>query len=346
MSTSPSFLRDLVARAVQAGGGEIRSVCSAVPRELIEAFGLDVRRMLPPGTVASESRGESLSSPSVCAWCKSALGSAEAGVLWVGAATCDQMRRSLELAGRKSGSAAIIIHAPKTRTPEAEELYRHEIAWLADEIERRTGRRLDPDNLRRTITARNAIRRAIRGFRPRFSGSDFVALVHLDAMLPAAEMAALLGSHALGRSLRPGLPVMIAGSPLAPGDLRWLDLLESAGFSPVADATCTGDRAVDFDVDELGDPLATLARAYHRRPPCIFIRPNDEFYDYAAGLARARGARAVIWRSVRGCDLYNLESQRAQKRLGLPFLALDMSYGDVDSPRVRTRVEAFAESLQ
>lgn len=346
MSSSLSYLRGLVAGAVQAGGGEIRTVCSAVPRELIEAFGLDVRRMLAPGTVASESRGESLSSPAVCAWCKSALGSAEADVLWVGAATCDQMRRSLELAGRKSGSAAIIIHAPKTRTPEAEELYGDELAWLAGELERRTGRRLDPDNLRRSITARNAIRRKIRDLRPALSGSDFVALVHLDALLPGAETAAFLGSHAFGGSPRPGLPVLVAGSPLAPGDLRWLDLLESAGFNPVADATCTGDRAVDFDVDEHGDPLAALSRAHYRKPPCIFVRPNDEFYDYARGLARARAARAVIWRSVRGCDLYSLESQRAEKRLGLPFLVLDMSYGDIDSPRVRTRVEAFAESLR
>ncbi len=302
--------------------------------------------MLPPGTVASESRGESLSSPSVCAWCKSALGSVEADILWVGAATCDQMRRSLELAGRKSGSAAIVIHAPKTRTPEAEDLYRDELAWLAGELERRTGRRLDPECLRRSIRARNAIRRMIRDLRPALSGSDFVALVHLDAVLPAAEMAAFLESHTFGRSSRPGLPVMVAGSPLAPGDLRWLDLLESSGFSLVADVTCTGDRAVDFDADEHGDPLAALSRAYHRRPPCVYIRPNDEFYDYARGLARARAARAVIWRSVRGCDLYSLEAQRAEKRLGLRFLALDMSYGDVDSPRVRTRVEAFAESLR
>lgn len=346
MPTSPSTLRDLVIRAVQAGGGKIRSVCSAVPRELVEGFGLDVRRMLAPGTVASESHGESLSSPSVCAWCKSALGSAEAGLLWVGAATCDQMRRSLELAGRKSGSAAIVIHAPKTRTPEAEELYRDELVWLAGELERRTGRRLEPDSLRRSIRTRNAIRSKVRSLRSTLSGSDFVALVHLDAMLPAAEMAVFLESHAFGHSSRPGLPVMVAGSPLAPGDLRWLDLLESSGFSLVADVTCTGDRAVDFDVDEHGEPLEALSHAYHRRPPCIFIRPNDEFYDYANDLARVRGARAVIWRSVRGCDLYSLESQRAEARLGLQFLALDMSYGDVDSPRVRTRVEAFAESLR
>jgi benzoyl-CoA reductase/2-hydroxyglutaryl-CoA dehydratase subunit BcrC/BadD/HgdB len=118
------------------------------------------------------------------------------------------------------------------------------------------------------------------------------------------------------------------------------------GFSLVGDATCTGDRAVAFDVDEHGEPLAALAHAYHRRPPCVFIRPNDEFYDYARDLARERGARAVIWRSVRGCDLYNLESQRAEKSLGLQFLALDMSCGDGDSPRLRTRVEAFAESLR
>ncbi len=192
---------------------------------------MDVRRLLPPGTVASESRGEALSSPSVCAWCKSALGSPGADVLWVGAATCDQMRRSLELAGRKSGIPPIVIHAPKTRTPEAEELYRRELSWLADELGRRTGRPLEPEALLRSITSRNAIRRKLRELRPGLSGSDFVALVHLDAMLPAADMRDLLNSYAFVLSSRPGLPVMVAGSPLTPGDLNWLDLLESSGFT-------------------------------------------------------------------------------------------------------------------
>ncbi len=307
---------------------------------------LDVRRLLPPGTVATESRGEALSGPSVCAWCKSALGSVEDGVLWVGAATCDQMRRCLEFAGRKTATPPIVIHAPKTRTSEAEDLYLSELTWAAGELERRTGRRLDPGKLQRSIIVRNGLRRRIRDLRPALSGSDFVALVHLDALTAAGPMDALLKHPPVSRPAAPGLPVLVAGSPLAPGDLRWLDLLESSGFRIVADASCTGDRAVDFEVDEVGDPLEALARAYFRRPPCIYIRPNDAFYEYASMLARNRGVRAVIWRSVRGCDLYGLETKRAEKRLGLPFLALDMSYGDVDSPRLRTRVEAFAESLR
>jgi benzoyl-CoA reductase/2-hydroxyglutaryl-CoA dehydratase subunit BcrC/BadD/HgdB len=256
------------------------------------------------------------------------------------------MRRSLEVAGRISGLPPVVIHVPKTRTPEAEGLYRSELAWLAEELERRTGRSLDREKLRHSVKARNAIRGRIRGLRPGLSGPDFTSLVHLDGLLAADEMAAFLESHPFARSARPGLPVLIAGSPLAPGDLPWLDLIESSGFSIVADATCTGDRAVDFDVDEAGDPFEALARAYHRRPPCVFVRPNDEFYAYVEKLARARGVRAVVWRSVRGCDLYSLESQRAERRLGLPFLAVDMSCGDADSPRMRTRVETFAECLR
>jgi benzoyl-CoA reductase/2-hydroxyglutaryl-CoA dehydratase subunit BcrC/BadD/HgdB len=41
-----------------------------------------------------------------------------------------------------------------------------------------------------------------------------------------------------------------------------------------------------------------------------------------------------------------LEAPRAERILGLPFLAVDMSYGDIDSVRVRTRLEALAESLR
>lgn len=342
----PPSLRSLVEQAARAGGRAVRCVCSATPRELVEALGLEAGRLVPPGSVASLSRGEALTSPSACAWCKSALGALEPGTLWVGAATCDQMRRTLEIAGRTSGAASIVVHAPKTRTPEAEAFYASELAWAAAELGRRAGRALDPESLRRAIRVRNVIRRRIRDHRPRLSGSDFARLVLLDALWPAASTIALLDGGSVPASAAAGLPLLLAGSPVAPADLPWLERLESAGFRIVADATCTGDRAVDFEVDEAGDPLEALARAYFRRPPCVYVRPNDGFYEYARGLADRRGAAAAVWRSVRGCDLYALEAGRAEARLGLPMLALDMSGGDADSPRLRTRIEAFAERFR
>ena len=304
--------------------------------------------MIPPGTVASESRGEALSGAGACSWCKSGLGSGEADRPWIGAATCDQMRRALELAGRNAGRGALIIHAPKTRSPEAEDYFVTEVRWLADEMEKEAGGRLDREKLRRAIADRNAIRGCLRLLRQGLTGADFSSLIYLEARLPAGEMKAFLASfHPLPHRAA-GVPALLAGSPLTPADWPWLDELEEMELPIVADATCMGDRAIDFTVEAPADedPLASLARGYFRRPPCPFVRPNDEFYAYAADLARRRGARAVVWRSLRGCDIHALEPQRAERRLGLPLLALDTTCGDASSPRVRARVEAFLESLR
>ncbi|MBZ5496259.1 MAG: 2-hydroxyacyl-CoA dehydratase family protein [Acidobacteriia bacterium] len=345
---SQTSLRAAAAEALVRPAGAFKTTCSCVPRELFEAFGLNAPRLLPPGTVVSESRGEARSGPGACAWCKSALGSEEAGAVWVGGATCDQMRRMIEIAGRHSGAAAIVIHIPKTRTAEAEALYLGELEWLAGELTRRTGRALDPASLLRAIVIRDGIRERMRKFRPTLAGPDFAALVQLDAGLPQEETRAILDGWAFGVSRSAGIPILVAGSPHTPADLRWLELLEDAGLSVVADATCTGDRAVDFTavLDAGCHPLEILARTYFRRPPCPFVRPNDEFYGYTARLAASRGVRGVVWKSVRGCDIHGLEAPRAMRILGLPFLALDVSYGDIDSVRIRMRVEAFAEGLQ
>ena len=258
------------------------------------------------------------------------------------------MRRALELAGRTSGTDALVVHAPKTRSPEAEDYFVAEVRWLAGELEKAAGRRLDPAALRRAIAARDAIRSRIRLLREGLTGTDFSALIFLEARLPADAMDKVLLSVRPIAHRPAGVPVLLAGSPLTPADWSWLDGLEELGLPVVADATCTGDRAVDFTVETSpgDDPLESLARGYFRRPPCPFVRPNEEFYAYVADLARRRGARAVIWRSLRGCDIHALEPQRAERRLGLPLLALDMSCGDASSPRIRTRTEAFLESLR
>jgi benzoyl-CoA reductase/2-hydroxyglutaryl-CoA dehydratase subunit BcrC/BadD/HgdB len=341
-------LRHRAAETLSRDTGGVRLTCGHVPRELIEAFGIEAPRLIPPGTVSSESRGENRSGPGACAWCKSALGSVEAEHPWIGAATCDQMRRTIELAGRSSGHPPSVIHFPKTRTAEAEAFYLSELKWLADEMARRTGRPSSAEDLRRIIEARNEIRARIRVIRAGLSGGDFAALIHLEASLPAAEMLEFLAGFEAPPDRREGLPVLTAGSPLMPADGAWLDLLEESGLAVVADATCTGDRAIDFEIaaGPEDDPLEALARGHFRRPPCLFVRPNDEFYSYAGRLTRERGVRAIVWRSLRGCDIHGLEPPRARQILGLPLLAVDTNCGDAASMRVRTRVEAFAESLR
>ncbi len=138
---------------------------------------------------------------------------------------------------------------------------------------------------------------------------------------------------------------MIAGSPLAGEDISFLEMVEGLGAEIVADATCTGDRWIDFSIAEDENPLDALSDGYFSKPPCIRSRPNDGFYRYAASLGASRKVDAILWRSLRFCDLWAADAKRARRILNYPLLPLDMTFSDRDSPRIKTRIEAFLESL-
>ncbi len=138
---------------------------------------------------------------------------------------------------------------------------------------------------------------------------------------------------------------MICGSPLTPGDIKFLEMIEKTGAEIVADATCTGDRRIDFEIPEDGNPLKNLSDAYFDKPPCIRCRPNDDFFSYAKNMAVKRNVDGIIWRTVRFCDLWSSEFQRAQKIFDMPMINLDMTYADTQSSRIAVRVEAFLENL-
>lgn len=336
-------LRVHLGRSRQERSGSV-CTCSYVPRELLESFGLGASWVPINGTVAEESKGEQKSSATVCSWCKSILSYEDFGLV-VGTTTCDQMRRTLDLMSSQ-GKKTLIINMPATQTPDSKEYFYSEIVWLAGRLEEVLGKKFSNENLLSVIKVRNLIRSRLRELRHNLKGSQFSALVQLEARLSPVDMLAMLDGLVVENVIRTNAKrLMICGSPLTPGDIKFLEMVEKTGAEIVADATCTGDRRIDFEIQEIGDPLRNLSDAYFNKPPCIRARPNDEFFEYAKKMIPQRKIDAVIWRTVRFCDLWSSEFQRAQKIFGIPMLNLDMTYSDTDSSRVGVRVEAFLENL-
>ncbi len=318
--------------------------CSYVPRELLESFGLGASWVPVEGTVAEESRGEQKSSATVCSWCKSILSFDDIGLV-VGATTCDQMRRSLDLMAH-GGKKTLVIDMPATRTNESREFFYSEILWLKDRLSETTGKKYDDSNLLTVIKSRNHIRERLRDVRANLKGSQFSALVQLESRLSPIDMITLLDGLKIDNVIKMNAKrLMICGSPLTPGDIKFLEMIEKTGAEIVADATCTGDRRIDFEIPEDGDPLRNLSDAYFDKPPCIRCRPNDDFFSYAKNMADKRNVDGIIWRTVRFCDLWSSEFQRAQKIFDMPMINLDMTYADTQSSRIAVRVEAFLENL-
>jgi benzoyl-CoA reductase/2-hydroxyglutaryl-CoA dehydratase subunit BcrC/BadD/HgdB len=92
--------------------------------------------------------------------------------------------------------------------------------------------------------------------------------------------------------------------------------------------------------------LDRLADFYFDQPGCIHRRPNDGFYALARRLAADLRVQAVVLKTLLYCDAYNFEAVRIERELGRPLLHIDTDYGEANREQVRTRVEAFLETLQ
>jgi benzoyl-CoA reductase/2-hydroxyglutaryl-CoA dehydratase subunit BcrC/BadD/HgdB len=129
---------------------------------------------------------------------------------------------------------------------------------------------------------------------------------------------------------------------------------EKADF--VTDILCTGTRWFAEDVPDEGergndeveerecDPLARLARFYFGRD-CMCRRPNRALYDYARQLTARFRVQGLVYKTLLYCDPYSFEVKRLQQALGIPVLHLDTDYSSENREQVRTRVEAFVETL-
>lgn len=323
----------------------VASLCAYVPRELPEALSLHTFRESACGTVKAESTGEKKTSPYVCSWCKALLGSEKQYWHMIGCSTCDQMRRMLEIMGRTNDGKVNIINIPATRTEASRDYYLSEIDRFCQTLENKTGKKVDHNKLKEVISKRNAIRQKIREIRPGLTGSQMTALIHCEYLLSADKMISLLENLETEPSVETNIRLLVAGSPISFEEIDLLEQIESLGVSIVADATCTGDRAVDLYVSDEGELLKNLANAYFQRSPCAWMRPNDEFYDWTKTLIKERNVQAVLWRTYKNCDIWNLEAQRAREKYNLPLLPLDVTSSDFDNPRVKNRIEAFFENM-
>jgi benzoyl-CoA reductase subunit C len=134
-------------------------------------------------------------------------------------------------------------------------------------------------------------------------------------------------------------------------DPEYLAVIEERGGLIVADSTCFGSRLFWQDVDEeADDPLRALARYYVAdRPSCP--RVFDAYEGRAAYIRQMIedfAVEGVILERLMFCDTWGFEQFRLFndfKEWGVPLLMLDREYTTGGQGQLRTRVQAFLETL-
>ena len=342
------------------------------PVEVIRACGA-VPVRLNRGGFEAETSGTRYLRSDACPFCLSSVGNLETEPLYrlvdavVSVNTCDMLRRLPETIHEHFGLPVYQVYMPRTSEPLPHRVaeFRRNIEWLAQEMVVLTGTEFAEETAAAEAGRLNRVRARLRSLdqtrkqeNPELTESDVLNLVALadllddvgmDNVLSGAEKALARGGQSAARGPR----LAIGGSEIAELD-RWLvDLVESKACI-VTDLLDTGTRWFDDDIELTGELLAEddrrsafehLARFYYTRSPCITRRPNRAAYALAGKKLEEFRVQGLVYKTLLYCDPWDFEAVRLRQELGIPMLHVDGNYSAENREQLRTRVEAFLESL-
>lgn len=236
---------------------------------------------------------------------------------------------------------------------------------LRSSLEEFTGKPITDGALKETIDLYNKMRSRLTEIslarkepNPPISTLDFIRLNHASLYADPRFMVDVLDSLSQeirakgGKGAVPDAPrLLLVGPNIAFGDYKILELVNEAGGTIVAEEICEGVRFYWENVQSNGDLVEALARRYLRqRLPCAFMRRSAEKrLDFIAGLAKEFNVAGIIWYQLLYCDTYDIESYyfvQQMEKLGFPVLKLESDYDILDRGPLRTRIEAFIETLK
>lgn len=243
--------------------------------------------------------------------------------------------------------------------------YALELRRIAGELEQRGAAPLRPGALRDAIAAESDRRQAIaeldavRRSEPwRLRASEAYLVVRAGAALPAAEHAQLVRAFvaAIGqRAARPvdNVRVVLVGSFCEQPPFDLIRALEKSGCDIVDDDFQLGMRMIDgpIAVDDGGDPVAALARAYLEQGRDTASRYIADLVKGAPLIRRVKACHAdgVIFAAASFCDPALLDQpmlEAALSRAGIPHTSFKFSENNGQFQVIREQAGAFSDAVK
>ncbi len=354
----------MIEEAVEKGMVPVGYACSMVPEALLSVGGLFPVRLRAPGVAGTEMADLYLSSV-ICSYTRSILEFALGGRYdflqgYVFVASCDHLRRlydNLDYLDRPKFSHMLDI--PHKSGEAALEWTIEEIRRLASALAGAFDVDTGAESVRQAIEARNTMNEALREIgemrkaaSPPFSGAQFHRLIMAAQTVPVDMMAPLVDEFRAEAGQSPGVTghrarVMVAGSSL--DDPGYTEIIESQGALVVADRYCTGSFPGLDPVEMTDDPFAALAKRVLDGNRCPrMMEEFDTRAEYITRIAREYSVDGVVLESIKFCDTWGVEASALVTRLreeGIPVLRLEREYRQSGEGQLRTRVQAFIESM-
>jgi len=348
------------------GGKVIALFCSCGPEEIVTAAGAVPMRARGTGSTGTELADAYLASI-ICSFTRHSFNMGLRGeydflegAIWCN--TCDHCRRVYDNWKRKVKTPFVhILSLPKKTGEPQVAWYRDEMVILKEGLEKHLGITITDDKLREAIKTHNETRRLQRQLyelrkkeHPPITGAETLAVIVAGTAMPKERYNQMLkellqdlkGAEGI-RDYRARL--MITGGIL--DDPNYIKVIEDQGGLVVTDMLCFGTRILWKDVDEKADdPLQALAQFYIAdRLSCPRM-----FQDYPRRLSVAKDmirdfkVDGIIGERLLFCDLWTVEHYQMSKEFkptGIPYMQLDREYVLGGIGQMRTRVQAFLETL-
>lgn len=125
-----------------------------------------------------------------------------------------------------------------------------------------------------------------------------------------------------------------------------IDAIENSGMTVLKNLTCTGEGRnfkgsyENFSIDNI---LYTYAKDILNLYPCLRMTDTDDRFN---ALKRLNNIHGIIYHTVKFCDSYSYEYSRLKSAANLPVLKIETDYTEQCEGQIKTRIEAFSETLR
>jgi benzoyl-CoA reductase subunit C len=264
------------------------------------------------------------------------------------------------------------IDMPISVRPEAQEYFRGQLDDFRRTLEAFTGKKLTAERLEAAIESHNQQRALVRELYeltkpspPRISGTEIVRVLKALVSLPVLEGNDLLAEtisevkDRAGRPEKKSARLLIWSSTLDDTDV--MQVLEDKA-NVVMNESCGGIRAYRAAVKTTSDPLGALASYYLNEITCArtfrqatlgettkdYAKDLRSRFGYLRGVIKEWTVNGAILLLVRYCDPFAFEMPSLRdyfESLGLPSTYVEYNYTTGALAPLRTRVEAFLETI-
>lgn len=368
---------DLVRQAQGEGRYALGSVCSQIPEPLLDLPNCFCVRLRAPRTGSIE-MGTYYMSSILCECCRAILERAiEGGYGFLDAIlapdACAQMNRCVENIEHnqlceKEGFFISYADVPMKCDETALKHYVKQMRLhILEPLKEHYGVDCSDKALRKSVEQYNEVCELLTtlgDFRkeenPRITGYEYAVFCLASYCCPKDKLIPIYREtieEVINRKQdeKPGYRARVALIGSEVDDAELIRVIEEAGALVVADRYCFGSlpgrAAIKLDTNE--DVLTAICRHYMVTGQCPRFMDTakiKERQSYVDQIAKEYKVDGLIYQQIKFCDYWGYERAHAfhvmREQYGYPVLSIDRPYMAGNSGQLRTRVQAFCESLE